>query len=110
MQVLEDEASNKSEYSVLQAYEHQYREIRNDKTYIVFKQALNTELTVVAFPRKDKLHGYVVILAKAKGSPAVKVMPETDFLVTQDAYAAVRADASLSKEVDQFIAARVQKY
>lgn len=103
-----NEAVNKSEYSVLQYYEYEYREAKHDKPYMVFKRALNTELTVLAFPIKEKPVGYVVMLARAEGVPKIKIMTEVDFTVTKEAYAAVKAETALSKEVDQFIGARVR--
>jgi hypothetical protein len=103
-----NEAVNKSEYSVLQYYEHEYREAKHDKPYMVFRRALNTELTVVAFPIKENPVGYVVILARAVGVPKIKVMTEVDFTVTKDTYESVKAETALSQEVDQFIAARVR--
>lgn len=105
---MNNEAVNKSEYSVLEYYAYEYREAKHDKPYMVFQRALNTELTVLAFPIKDKPVGYVVILASAEGVPKVKAMTEVDFEVTKDAYAAVKAETVLSTEVDQFIAARVR--
>lgn len=105
---MRNESANKSEYSVLQYYEYEYRETQHDKPYMVFKRALNSDFTVVAFPLKDKPTGYVAILAHADGIPKVKVTTEADFVVTKDAYAAVKAEALLSKEVDQFVAARVR--
>jgi hypothetical protein len=108
LSLMNNEAVNKSEYSVLQYYAYEYREAKHDKPYMIFKHALKTELTVLAFPIKDKPVGYVVILARAEGVPKVKVITEVDFEVTKDAYAAVKAETVLSKEVDQFIAVRVR--
>lgn len=105
---LSNDALNKSEYSVLQHYESEYREAKQEKPYMVFQRALNTELTVLAFPIKDKSTGYVVVLAQAEGVPKVKAMPEVDFDVSKDTYAAAKAETALSHEVDQFIAARVR--
>lgn len=101
-------SANKREYSILQHYEYEYREAKHNKPYIVFQRALNTEHTVLAFPIKSKPVGYAVILAQAKGVPKIKVMAETDFVVTREAYAAVKAEAALSQEVEQFIFDRVQ--
>lgn len=49
----------------------------------VFKSALNTNTTVMVFPIKGKLQGYVVMLVKAEGMPKVKIMPDAEFVVTQ---------------------------
>jgi len=103
-----NELDNKPEYSILQAYAYDYREVKNDKPYLVFKNALKTDTTVVAFPIKNKPTGYVVMLAQAKNPPKVKVMPDADFVVTQGALKEVRAATPLSKEVEQFISSHVQ--
>ena len=107
-ELAKNELANKPEYSVLQAYEYQYRDVKNDKPYLVFKKALNTDATVVAFPIKSKAAGYVVVLAHAESLPKVKALPDVDFVVTKDAFTEVRAATPLSKEVEQFIAAHVR--
>lgn len=99
---------NKSEYSVLQHYEYELRNTQHDKTYMAFNNALGTKLTVLAFPIKNKPTGYVVILANSKSTPTVKTMTESEFLVTKEAYIALKKELNLSNEVDNFIAERVQ--
>lgn len=101
------ELANKPDYSILEHYEYKYREANNDRPYMIIKRALKTDKTVVAFPMKNKSRGYVVILASSQNPPSVKYMPEQDFVVTQDAYLAVKGQMSLSNEVEQFIAKRV---
>ena len=107
-ELAKNELDNKPEYSILQAYEYDYRDVKNDKPYLVFNNALKTDATVVAFPIKNKATGYVVMLAQAKNSPKVKVMPDADFVVTEGALREVRVTTPLSKEVEQFIASHVQ--
>ena len=104
---MNNDSINKSEYSILQSYEFEYREASNDKPYMVFKNALNTDVTVVAFPINQRKVGYVVLIANSKGTPKIKAMPDVDFVVTQSAYESVKAEASLSKDVDHFIASHV---
>ena len=100
--------SNKSEYSVLQYYEYELRDSEHSKEYLVFKNALNTKFTVLAFPIKGKSTGYVAVLANSEGVPEVKTMPQAEFLVTEKAYIAVKKEVAFSTEIDKFIAARVQ--
>ncbi len=107
-ELAKNELDNKPEYSVLQAYGYQYRDVKNDKPYLVFKNALKTDTTVVAFPIKSKATGYVVLLAQTKSLPKVKAIPDADFVVTKDALEQVRAATPLSKEVEQFITAHVR--
>jgi hypothetical protein len=103
-----NELANKSGYSILQAYAYDYRQVKNDKPYLVFKNALKSDATVVAFPIKNKPTGYVVILADTKNAPKVKVIPDVDFVVTQNAFTEVRTATPLSKEVETFIAQHVR--
>jgi hypothetical protein len=107
-QAMNDELANKPEYSVLQAYEYQYRDVKNDKPYLVFESALKTDATVVAFPIKNKTTGYVVMLAETKTVPKVKAMPDADFVASQRAFIEVRSVTPLSKEVEQFIAQHIR--
>lgn len=107
-QKMENEFANKTEYSILQYYENTYRNAEQDKPYMLFEHALNSDYTVVAFPISDKPKGYIAILGKAEGVPKVKISIEANFVVTKDAYAAVKAKVSLSKEVEQFISAHVR--
>ena len=53
-ELAKNELDNKPEYSVLQAFGYEYRDVKNDKPYLVFKNALKTDATVVAFPIKNK--------------------------------------------------------
>jgi hypothetical protein len=108
MQGTSDESANKSEYSVLQAYEHRLRDVEHKEPVMVINRALDTDLTILAFPLKDNPRGYAVLLAKAEGPEKVKVMPAAPFVVTQAAYASAKSQASLSKEVDDFLAAKVK--
>ena len=104
----EGELANKPEYSILQSYEYKYRDMPNDKPYLVEKNALNTGLTVIAFPAKDKSHGYVVMLTSSVRSPDILVLPEVDFVVTNGSYSSVKEQTSLSKEVDRFISRHIR--
>ena len=106
MRSMKNESISKTEYSILQSYEYQYRETSNDMPYLVLNHA--SDATVIAFPIKGKSQGYVVILAKSKGKPEVKMMPDADFIVTQAVYMAVKEEISLSTEVDRFIAEHVR--
>ena len=106
-QEMNNELMNKSEYSILQSYEYNYREAINDTPYLVFKHALKTDSTVVAFPIKGKKKGYVVLIADSKGKPKIKAMPDVDFVVTQSAYNTVKGEVSLSDDVDNFIKSHI---
>ncbi len=107
-ELAKNELDNKPEYSILQAYAYDYRAVKNDKPYLVFKNALKTDATVVAFPIKNKPTGYVIMLAEAKTAPKVKAMPDVDFVVTRSAFTEVRSASPLSKEVEQFVAQHVR--
>lgn len=103
------EMSNKPDYSILQSYEYNYQEINNDIPYMICKKALNTNATVIAFPIKSVSKGYVVILAKSEGCSAVKVLPDADFIVTQEAYTEIKKQVDLSVDVDRFISAHINQ-
>jgi hypothetical protein len=102
------ESTNKSEYSVLQFYAYELQDISHENSYMIFQNALNTKLTVLAFPIKEKASGYVVILANAEGTPKVKTIPEFKFNVSKETYAKIKAEVSISEEVDQFILSRTE--
>lgn len=109
IQGMNNEFANKTEYSILQACESTYQDVKNDEPYMVLKNALQTDKTVLAFPIRGKATGYVMMLAQAEGIPKDKVMsPEEDFVVTQRAFTEIKATTLLSKEIEQFIAAHVK--
>lgn len=103
---MQDESISKTEYSILQSYEYEYREARNDTPYMVLRHASGA--AVVAFPVRKKSQGYVMILAKSEGKPEVKAVPNADFIVAQAVYMAVKEEISLSAEVDRFIVEHVR--
>lgn len=107
IQGMNNEFANKTEYSILEACESTYQDVKNDEPYMVLKNALQSDKTVLAFPIRGKATGYVVMLAQAEGIPKDKAMPETDFVVTQRAFTEIKATTPLSKEIAQFIAAHV---
>ena len=102
------ESTDATEFSVLQSLEYDYRTKNHDLPFIVFKKALGTNSTVVAFPISNEPQGYVVILAQAEGKENVKSMPSADFKVTSSSYAAVKSQVNFSKEVDQFIVEHIK--
>lgn len=74
-----NELAKKHEYSVLQALEYRLRD-----RHLSQRNALESDLTVVAFPRADANVGYVVLLTNAQVPPRDKAMPDVDFLVTSE--------------------------
>ncbi len=102
------EIINKSDYSILQSYEYDYRNANNDESYMIFHHALGTNRTVVAFPIKNKNVGYVVIIANPIVSTTVKYMPESDFIVTENVFQKVKSQVSFSKETEKFISAKIR--
>lgn len=103
------EITNKSDYSILQSYEYDYRGANNDKPYMVFDHALGTNRTVVAFPIKNKHVGYVIIIANPTVSSTVKYMPEADFVVTQDVFQTVKSQVSFSEGTEKFISMHIHE-
>ncbi len=97
------ELLNKHDYSVIQVLGYKYRNKTNNIPYLILLDQEDSNDNAVAFPIKGKTQGYVVILANTDFPPLIKYLPEKDFVVTQEAYQAVKSQLSLSKEVDQFI-------
>ncbi|MGK8199394.1 hypothetical protein [Burkholderia cepacia] len=104
---MKNEAINKREYSVLQSVEYQYRNKGNENPYFVLRKFLETDLTVIEFPIKGKTNGYAVVLANAKGRPEVKMLPDSDFVVTQKSLAALKAEVTISSALDSALASRM---
>ncbi len=109
IQGMNNEFTNKTEYSILQVCEYKYREVENDEPYMVLKNAAKSDKTVLAFPIRGKATGYVVMLAQAEGIPKDKAMPEADldFVVTKRVFAEIKATTPLSQEIVQFIEAHI---
>jgi hypothetical protein len=105
-----NELANKHEYSVLQAMEYRLRDRHHNQSYLLFPNALESDLTVVAFPRADANVGYVVLLTNAKVPPRDKAMPDVDFLVTSENLDDLKADTTLSAEVERYIRDMVRKH
>lgn len=104
---MKNEAINKREYSVLQSVEYQYRNKKNENPYFVLRKAIETDLTVIGFPIKGKTKGYAVMLANAKGKPEVKILPDSDFVVTKKSLAALKAEIDISSALDSALASRM---
>lgn len=104
---VKNEAINKRECSVLQSVEYQYKNKENENPYFVLRKALETDLTAIGFPIKGKTNGYAVMLANAKGKPGVKMLPDSDFVVTQKSLAALKAEVAISSALDSALASRM---
>ncbi len=108
IQGMKNEYANKYEYSLLEACYSRYKDVKNDEPYMVLKNALQTDKTVLAFPIRGKATGYVMMLAQAEGIPKDKgLSPKEDFVVTQKAFAEIKATTPLSQEIVQFIEAHI---
>lgn len=98
-----NELANKHEYSVLQAIAFDLRNKAHDRSYILYRNALDSDLTVIAFPKAQATKGYVALLANAEVPPRDKSVPDEDFIVTAATLAAVRAKVDLSPELDRYL-------
>lgn len=99
-----NELANKHEYSLLQAMEAQLRNHPHNDTFLIYRNALDTEFTVIAFPKENANSGYVVLLADGKVSPQDKSVPDQSFSVTPNALTALKKQVQLSREVESYIA------
>lgn len=98
-----NELANKHEYSLLQAMASRLQDRQHDRRYLLFSNALESDLTVVAFPRADTSVGWVVLLTNAEVSPHDKAVPDVSFVVTPEVIDDVRAHTPLSPEVERYI-------
>jgi hypothetical protein len=99
-----NELANKHEYSVLHAMDARSGKRPRDSDYRIYRNAAESDLTVIAFPRAKSETGYVWLLANSRTPPRDKSVPDEDFVVTPQALAALRAEVELSPEVDRYIA------
>ena len=105
----EQEAANKSEYSVVQGFEYKYRESDHDTDYKIFKNAMGGKEPVILLPIKGQATGYVVILARSEAPPLVKTLPQNiNFTLTRDTLLRIKSEISISKEVEQFLVSHLQ--
>ena len=104
-----NELANKHEYSVLQAMSFRHRELPRDRDYRIYRNAAESELTVIAFPRAAGEAGHVWLLANSRIPPRDKSLPDEDFIVTPQVLAALRAEVELSPEVDRYIAQMAER-
>ena len=103
---------DKHQWSIIQGYSWKYRDMENSKPYIIEetkigKHVYDNDLPIVAFPIKGKQKGYVAILSRAQGGAMVKALPVADFELTKEIYEEIKAQVSLSDDVDTFIASHI---
>lgn len=97
------ELAAKSEYSVLQSYEHRYRNLEHSEPYIVRSDALDTSFDVFALPVKGQDEGYVWFIANPD-TPFIKAIPDdVDFVVEQDAVDAIVRSTRLAPTVKAYL-------
>jgi hypothetical protein len=90
----------KSEYSVLQFYEYEFRSKDHAVAYVLHKNALNSGLDVVGFPVAGRDVGYVWIVAKTNKDGMILQIPErAEFLVDEGALVALKKEINFSPSV-----------
>lgn len=99
-----NELANKSEYSLLQAMSFRLRDRPHDRSFLIFREALDTDFTVVAFPLSKSETGYVALLANAEIPPLDKSVPNGDFIITPRTSVAVKERVKLSPSVETYMA------
>jgi len=104
-----NELANKHEISVLQAMDARVGELPHDGDYRIYRNAAESELTAIAFPRAKGETGYVWLLANSRTPPRDKSVPDEDFIVTPRMLATLRAEVELSPEVDRYIAQMAER-
>lgn len=102
------ELNTKSEYSVLQSFEFDYRQRTHALPYVIGKNALSSGYDVIGLPRTDGERGYVWLIANPSGAPAIKQMPSgVDFSISSDTLAVIEKSAQLDSEVRSYLAAHI---
>jgi hypothetical protein len=98
------ELDSKSQYSVLQAYEFDYRGKEHSQPVIAVPGALGTKYDVIGFPKKSGSVGYVWFIANGSPRQPVMRMPsDGQFLVDRSALDAARKVVRVSYELDQYL-------
>jgi hypothetical protein len=100
---------DKYEYSAIQAYSGRYKNMDNDKPYLIEK-IKNNNYALIAFPIKGKQKGYVVIFPNPEGGHKIKSIPNVDFELTQEVYNEIKAKVHISEDVDTFIASHIVRF
>lgn len=103
------ELDTKSEYSVLQGLEFDYRYRKQDQPYILERNALSSGYDLIGLPKADSENGYVWLIANPSSEPAVKKVPsDVEFLIGKDALAAIEQSVRLTPAVRSYLLARVR--
>lgn len=102
------ELSTKSEYSVLQAFEFDYRQREQEQPYLIEKNALSSDYDLIGLPIAGSERGYVWLIANPSGAPAIKQIPsKADFAISRDVLDAIEKSAQLSPAVRSYLLAHV---
>ncbi|MEE7545957.1 hypothetical protein HF319_01885 [Xanthomonas sp. Kuri4-1] len=105
------ELEAKSEYSVLQSFEFDYRERKQERNYIIEKNALSSGYDLIGLPKANVDHGYVWLIANPSSEPAIKKMPSDDvFSVNKDALAAIKQSVQLPPAMEAYLAENVERH
>jgi len=96
----EPNMTDKHEWSVVEVKSYKHAKIDNSAPYLIIKE---NEKEIIALPIDGQSYGYVIILAKAKGSRKVKAMPTVHFKVPYSVYKEIKMQVLLSDDVDTFI-------
>lgn len=106
----QNELDTKSEYSVLQYYEFEYRNHPNSKKLIIKKSALNTKYNVFGLPKANSKKGYVWIIANPDSDTQVKVMPsDITFLMNDKTMLILEKKIVLAPDVNKFLSKKRSK-
>lgn len=107
-EVMSNELMDQQEYSILQSFEYKYRSKNNNEKYIINRNALNSEVDVIALPIMGKTEGYVVIIAQSKSGTQIKVMPNVDFNLSHETLKKIQTTIALSSSVDAYLISHVR--
>jgi hypothetical protein len=104
------ELEKKSEYSVLQFYEYEFRNKDHSVAYTLQKNALNSGFDVIGFPITGRDVGYVWIAARANKDGVILQIPkQTEFLVDEATLVELRKKNNFSPVVLKFLESKTIK-
>ena len=103
------ELDAKSEYSVLQNFEFDYRATKQERSFFVIRNALSSGYDVIGLPRANSERGYVWVIANPSSMPAVKQIPsEAGFSIDLKTLVAIEKLVRLNPTVRSYLVVHIE--
>jgi hypothetical protein len=105
-----EELAAKQEYSLLQGYEHDFRNSAHHESYIVIREARGTRFNLVGLPISDRNSGYLWIVANPNSPPEVKQLPtDARFKVTKRTFEGIQGSVDLSPAIEAYLSKSLEQ-